>query len=167
MRRAARRAFGLLEMLLALGIVVGVLGLFLYMIDARHRVLVDSSADALVRSFYESRTLAASSYRAASGVGVTKMVFRPRGGPYQSFSKFVDDQVGAPSELQGGVFLVDTNGLMRGDALFIRDDGKLAEDESGALLKAPDPGYLTVVSNQTDQVSTLVIDLATGDIEVR
>ncbi|MBI3925808.1 MAG: type II secretion system protein [Armatimonadetes bacterium] len=166
MRRRAADGFTLLEMLLSLAIISAILYGLLWALDVRRRVLVQSTAEAVARSLNRGRALAAGSRQTPRGVGLARLVFRPPGGPYRSFTLSVEGQPDSASDLPGGVVLADTAGLMARDALYIRDDGKLAT-ELGEILKQPSPACLTVVSDQTVRISTLVIEPATGTVQVR
>lgn len=162
-----KKGFTTLEMVLSIAIVVACLYLFTHYTGVRHKVLVGSTATAIEQSLRQCRTLAASSRHTRDGRGVARLVFRPRGGPYQSYTVSVDEQEDAEHTLGPGVFLVDTTGTARDDVLFVREDGRLCAGDEGVPLQGARPAVLTVASDQTDTVAQLFVDLASGDVQVR
>ncbi|MGE0493762.1 MAG: hypothetical protein AB7S38_31420 [Vulcanimicrobiota bacterium] len=149
-----RRAFSTLEMVTGLAVVVMVVALFVDQTGIRHRVLVGTSARGLQTAFEQWKAQ-------ASVDGTIKVVFRPRGGPYQSFTPSQGGQPASTRNLQRGVFLLNTNGLIINDEITLDAQGHLLDDE-GKPQPLPESPVLTVVSSQCDTVSHLLFQAERG-----
>ncbi len=117
-----------------------------------HLVLVQVSANGIENA---SRNWKA---QAINNEGLV-LVFRPRGGPYQTIYVNPPDKgsVLDTIPLQRGVYLVNTNGLIDNDELRFNDEGKLADSVR------PQP-VMTVASPYSRQIAQLSHD---GTVFVR
>ncbi|MCA9792121.1 MAG: hypothetical protein KC910_10015 [Candidatus Eremiobacteraeota bacterium] len=149
-----RSAFSTLEMVTGLAVVVMVVALFVDQTGLRHRVLVGTTARGLQTAFEQWKAQ-------ASVDGTVKIVFRPRGGPYQSFTPSQGGQPASTRQLQRGVYLLNTDGLIVDDELYLDAQGHLLDPE-GKPLALPEPPVLTVVSSQCDTVSHLLFQAEKG-----
>lgn len=161
------RAFIALEGALSVCVVVICALIFAYLTGLRSKLLVDTTARQVEQSLHRCARAAASSDRNQAGRGVAGLVFRPPGGPYRSYTVLVDGQQQSQLQLQPSLFLVNTDGAIRDDRLFIREDGRPCRDIAGDPQSAPDPVVLTVASTRTRAVARISINPANGRITVR
>ncbi|MBI3927130.1 MAG: hypothetical protein HY319_16460 [Armatimonadetes bacterium] len=155
-----------MEKLLGLGLIATAAYCFFYFAHSRQRALMDSTAHDVVRLLSRCQELASSS-QSSAGQGLVKVIFRPRGGAYQSLTITVDGQVADQREFEPGIFLVNTNGLVVSDELWIREDGALVKDASGTPRDQPDPGYLTVAGENVAELRLIEVRPAVGSFLLR
>lgn len=138
-----KRGVSALELLLGFGVVVLVVGLFIYQTGLLHLTLIRVSKNGLVRSLDSIK-------KEATG-GRVLVTFRPRGGPYQSYITERGDE----QYLQRGVYLVNTNGSIHDDGLYLDLEGKLYQDADDG---APVSAHFTVASTQTEGIAEIYVD---------
>lgn len=159
MRRA--RGFTMVEILAVLFLMLMALYMFLEAGSFYHQALVKASGRRMVTHLSETRKLALTSKSHEASI-----VFRPTSGPYTSYVIFSEQDRPQEFELPRGVRIINTNGFIRNHTLKVDGSGAWL-DETGLPRRAPEEGLLTLMSDFSDRVFVVRVDLATGQVAGR